>query len=104
MSRSTAPPHALQVDGTPIAVLPPAGVDRAASFADACDWIDWCLGAGAARRMTLLDALAWVMCDNTAPLDLRLEAAAVLLPHTLGDPAENAADTGPMMRAVPYRH
>jgi hypothetical protein len=94
----------LQIDGTPIAGLPPADVDRAAVIADVFDWLDWCLGAGTARRMTLLDALAWVMCDNTAPLDLRLEAAAVLLPYMAGDPAEHAADVGSVLRGIPRRH
>jgi hypothetical protein len=104
VSRSTTPPHALQIDGPPITVLPPADVDRAAVVANACDWIDWCLGAGTARRMTLLDALAWVMCADDAPLELRLEAAAVLLPYPVGDPADHAADTGSVMRGLPRRH
>jgi len=106
VSRLTTPPYALQieVDGAPIVVLPPAGVDRPAAIADVCDWLDWCLGAGAARRMTLLDALGWVMGADNAPLDLRLEAAAVLLPHVVGDPAENAAGTGPAARGVSHRH
>jgi hypothetical protein len=104
VGRSTAPPHAQQIDGTPIAVPPPADVDRAAVIAATCAWIDWCLGAGTARRMTLLDALAWVMCADDAPLYLRLEAAAVLLPYKLGDPADHAADAGPMMRGLPRRH
>ena len=106
MTRSTTAPYALEVeiDGTPIAVLPPADVDRTATIADACDWLDWCLGAGTARRMTLLDALGWVMCADDAPVDLRLEAAAVLLPHTVGDPAEHAAGAGPAPRGVRRRH
>jgi hypothetical protein len=54
--------------------------------------------------MTLLDALAWVMYDNTAPLEFRLEAASVLLPYMAGDPAENAAGAGPVMRGLPRRH
>jgi hypothetical protein len=104
VSRSTAPPHALQIDGTPIAVLPPANVDRAAVIADTRDWMDWCLGAGTADHMTLLDVLGWLMCADDAPFYLRLEAAAVLLPHKLGAPADHATDVGPVMRGVPRRH
>ena len=97
MSRSTAPPHALQIDGAPKAVLPPAGVDRTAVIAETRDWIDWCLGAGTAERVTLLDALTWVMCADHAPLELRLEAAAVMLPRTLGG-------AGFAQRGTPHRH
>ena len=95
----------LLMEIAPAAAFSPPPCRRADIFDQACDYLDDLLGrSGAAARMLLTDVLTWVYQDKGAPLDLRVEAAAALLPYTLGYPDDCVANTKPIMLGLARRH
>jgi hypothetical protein len=95
----------LLMEIAPVAACSPPPCRGADIFDQARDYLDDLLGrSGAAARMPLTDVLTWVYQDEGAPLDLRVEAAAALLPYTHGYPADCAAGAKPITLGLARRH